>query len=250
MSARSRQSALANVRFAGDAVLRVEKLYGFHGTAEVLHGISFECRANCMTALLGRNGVGKTSTLLAILGYLKTRGVIEFLGTDITTWPVYSRVRHGFSYIPEERELFPNLSVRENLHIASIASQGGPSYARLYEIFPVLEAKQDKLVGTLSGGQQQMVAIARAWIQNRSFMLIDEPTKGLAPVVIDEVVLGMKAFLSGRAGLIVEQNLKVAAALAEYAIVLNDGLVAWTGPMKDLIGDRALATSLLGVTLR
>lgn len=228
-------------------VLAAHKLCGYYGDAQALHGISFAIRPGQITALLGRNGVGKTSTLRSILGLIPTAGRIELLGKDIATLPTYKRIQAGITYVPEEREIFSKLTVSENLELAIINPANRPRLSLVYDIFPDLKTRLSQVAGSLSGGQQQMVALARALLNPAPIMLIDEPTKGLAPAIIKRVVPALEEIGKSSTVVLVEQNLDVVGQLATDAIVLEDGEVAWLGKFESLISDDALLSGLLGV---
>jgi branched-chain amino acid transport system ATP-binding protein len=212
----------------------------------ILQGVSFTVAASGVTALLGRNGVGKTTTVRAILGLLPSTGRIVLAGQEIGGWPTHRIVRTGVGYAPEDRGVFAGLTVAENL---ALAERPGVEhdYDTAYELFPELRRRANQLAGSLSGGQQQMVAIARTLLNPNRLVIADEPTKGLAPNVVGEVARALSR-LAGRVPLLlVEQNLAVVRAIATDAVVLSAGRVAHTGPVADLVGDPELARALLGV---
>jgi branched-chain amino acid transport system ATP-binding protein len=231
-------------------ILRVRDLDVHRGEAHILHGAAFEVAPNRVTALLGRNGVGKTTTLLALLGLLRSVGEIEFLGESLTELPTHRRVQRGIAYVPEDREVFSHLSVAENLKLALRWPGSDERLPMVCELFPELEKRSGQKAGSLSGGQQQMLAIGRALLHPAQLLLIDEPTKGLAPIVVNEVVAALRKATEDATVLLVEQNLRVAEALATDAIVLDEGQVAWSGDMATLLADDELKQSLLGVGRR
>ncbi len=229
-------------------VLRVRDLHVHRGEAHVLHGVDLDVVPHQVTALLGRNGVGKTTTLLALLGQLAAAGTIELDGRELTGLPVHERVKGGLAYVPEDREVFTQLTVAENLRLAASLAPRSPERLELvHELFPELASRAGQLAGTLSGGQQQMVAIGRALLQPAKVLLIDEPTKGLAPIVIGEVVEALERATREATVLLVEQNLRVAQRLATAAVVLDHGEVAWRGRIDELLADADKTRSLLGV---
>ncbi len=227
------------------AVLSVRDLHVYLGESHVLQGISFDVADGGATALLGRNGVGKTTTLRALMGLVGRHGRVELAGTDITSTPTHKIVRHGIGYVPEDREIFTGLSVAENLRIAERDAQ--PRYELVYDLFPELKERAKQRAGTLSGGQQQMVAIARALLNGNRVLLIDEPTKGLAPLLVTEVanVLARAAELTTI--LLVEQNLGVVQRVARDAVVLDTGRVVHVGPAQELLDDKPMVHRMLGV---
>lgn len=229
------------------SLLRVRDLHVHRGEAHILHGLDFEVAPNQVTALLGRNGVGKTTTLLALLGLLPAEGMVELDGDDLADLPTHHRVQRGLSYVPEDREVFTQLSVEENLRLAMQWPGSTDRLPMVHDLFPELKARAAQKAGSLSGGQQQMLALGRALLHPSKLMLIDEPTKGLAPIIITEVVGALARATEDSTVLLVEQNLRVAEELATDAIVIDEGQVAWRGPMEQLLGDPALKRSLLGV---
>jgi branched-chain amino acid transport system ATP-binding protein len=218
------------------------------GESHILQGVSFTVREGGITGLLGRNGVGKTTTLRGILGLVQRTGSITLDGKEIVTLPVHEIVRRGVGYVPEDRDVFAGLTVAENL---KLAERPGSElrYDLIYELFPELRARGAQRGGTLSGGQQQMVALARALLvaENR-ILLIDEPTKGLAPLVVRQVTDALARAAQVATILLVEQNLGVAHKLVRDVIVLDQGRVGFVGDVEELIGDAALARRHLGVT--
>jgi branched-chain amino acid transport system ATP-binding protein len=227
------------------SLLTVRDLHVYLGESHVLQGVSFDVEEGGATALLGRNGVGKTTTLRALMGLVGRRGRIELAGSDITATPTYKIVRRGVGYVPEDRDVFSALTVEENLKLAERDAE--PRYELVFELFPELKQRARQPAGTLSGGQQQMVAIARALLNGNRVLLIDEPTKGLAPMLVTEVanVLARAAELTTI--LLVEQNLGVVQRVARDAVVLDTGRVVHVGPAKELLDDQPLVHRLLGV---
>jgi branched-chain amino acid transport system ATP-binding protein len=215
------------------------------GGSHILQGVTFDVAGSGVTALLGRNGVGKTTTLRAILGEVSATGSIEFAGTAVLGRPTHRLIRDGLAYVPEDRCVFAGLTVAENLRLAERGSD--PDYAGVHELFPELETRARQLAGTLSGGQQQMVAIARVLLNPNRLLLVDEPTKGLAPAVVTAVATVLARVAEKVPVLLVEQNLAVVRRLARDAVVLAAGRVAWRGPAADLLGDAGQTRSLLGV---
>ncbi len=198
-----------------------------------------------MTALLGRNGAGKTTTIKAVLGLVGRSGRIEFAGEDMARLPTHLIVRNGIGYVPEDREVFGELTVAENLRLAE--RDHDPDYATVHELFPELKQRARQRAGTLSGGQQQMVALARALLNRNRMLLVDEPTKGLAPAVVSHVVGALERAAASTTMLLVESNVAVARRLAQRAVVLDQGRVAFAGPIEDLLEEPTLARRYLGV---
>ena len=226
-------------------LLAVRDLHVHLGEAHVLQGVSFDVPEGGVTALLGRNGVGKTTTLRALMGLVDRRGSIELEGADITSTATHKIVRRGVGYVPEDRDVFSTLTVDENLRLAERDQE--PRYELVYDLFPELKQRGKQLAGTLSGGQQQMVAIARALLNGNRVLLVDEPTKGLAPLLVTEVarVLGRVSELT--TVLLVEQNLGVVQRVARDAVVLDTGRVVHIGPAQELLADKPMIHRMLGV---
>jgi branched-chain amino acid transport system ATP-binding protein len=225
-------------------ILSVRDLSVRLGGSHILQGVTFDVPETGVTALLGRNGVGKTTTLRALVGQVPASGLISYAGTDLLSRPTYQRVRAGIGYVPEDRCVFAGLTVAENLRLAS---RGVPSYDLVDELFPELRERAGQRAGTLSGGQQQMVALARVLLAPHKLLLVDEPTKGLAPAVVTAVASALARIASEVPILLVEQNLAVVRRLATDAIVLAAGRVAWRGPAAELLGDSGRTRDLLGV---
>jgi len=232
---------------APEPVLTVQGMDVHRGEAHILHDVGFEVAPNRVTALLGRNGVGKTTTLLALLGLLPSTGRVDFDGVPLGDLPTHQRVQRGIAYVPEDREVFAQLSVEENLRLALHWPGAAERLPMVLEIFPELDKRSAQKAGSLSGGQQQMLALGRALLHPAKLLLIDEPTKGLAPIIITEVIAALRAATADATVLLVEQNLRVAEELATDAIVLDEGQVAWRGSMADLQSDDDRKRSLLGV---
>jgi branched-chain amino acid transport system ATP-binding protein len=215
------------------------------GESHVLQGVSFDVPAGGVTALLGRNGVGKTTTLRAMLGLVPRVGSVTLEGDELTKLPTHAIVRRGIGYVPEDRDVFAGLTVDENLRLA--VRNGSARYELVYELFPELRTRGDQRAGTLSGGQQQMVAIARALLNENPVLLVDEPTKGLAPLLVTEVAAALERAAELATILLVEQNLPVVQRLAQHAIVLDGGRVVHTGSAGELLADPERVRQLLGV---
>ncbi|GAA2833681.1 amino acid/amide ABC transporter ATP-binding protein 2 (HAAT family) [Leucobacter komagatae] len=212
---------------------------------QVVEDVSFDVPATGITAVLGRNGAGKTSTLRGIMGLITRSGEVRLAGERIDALPTHKLVQRGIGYVPEDREVFGSLSVAENLALA----ERGPNPRREFvaDLFPDLVARRDQAAGTLSGGQQQMVSVARALINDNRLLLVDEPTKGLAPKIVQEVADALAEAATTVPILLVEQNLEVVRQLADDAIVISSGRVVYTGKAADILDDEQLTTQLLGV---
>jgi len=212
--------------------------------SHVLQGVSLEVPRGGVTALLGRNGVGKTTTLRALLGLAARTGQVTILGQDTRGWPTHRVVQLGVGYVPEDRDVFAGLTVAENLRLAERVAE--PNYDEAYALFPELKTRYKQRAGTLSGGQQQMLSIARVLLNAWPVLLIDEPSKGLAPKLIGDLVDALERIATGATILLVEQNLAVVKRLAQRVVVLDHGEVVHTGAVGDL-ADPHLAQRLLGV---
>jgi branched-chain amino acid transport system ATP-binding protein len=228
-----------------EPLIRVDDLQVHLGESHVLQGVSFDVPEGGVTALLGRNGVGKTTTLRAMMGLVPRRGTVTLSGEELTRLPTYQVVRRGIGYVPEDRDVFAGLTVDENLRLAE--RNGNPRYELVYELFPELETRGGQKAGTLSGGQQQMVAIARALLNENKVLLVDEPTKGLAPLLVTEVAAALERVAELATVLLVEQNLAVVARVARQVVVLDVGRVVHTGSAAELLGDPERIRALLGV---
>jgi branched-chain amino acid transport system ATP-binding protein len=227
------------------ALLAVDDLHVNLGPSHVLQGVSFEVQEGGVTALLGRNGVGKTTTLRALMGLVPPRGRVVLDGDDVTRLPTHRIVRRGVGYVPEDRDVFTGLTVEENLRLAE--RNGAARYDLVYDLFPELRQRARQRAGTLSGGQQQMVAIARALLNRNRVLLVDEPTKGLAPLLVTEVARVLERVAEAETILLVEQNLGVVQRLARDVVVLDQGRVVHAGPAPELLGNPELLRRLLGV---
>ena len=227
------------------ALLSVADLHVYLGESHILQGIDFEVSEGGVTALLGRNGVGKTTTLRALMGLVDRRGRITLTGDDVTATPTHKIVRRGVGYVPEDRDVFAGLTVDENLRLAERDTD--PRYELVYDLFPELKQRGKQLAGTLSGGQQQMVAIARALLNDNRLLLVDEPTKGLAPLLVAEVARVLERVAELATVLLVEQNLGVVQRVARDAVVLDTGRVVHVGPAQELLADKPMVHRMLGV---
>lgn len=232
-----------------DAAISVTDLHVWRGEAHILHGVSLTVPRHQVTALMGRNGVGKTTLLLAIMGLLPATGSIRMADTELVGMPTHRVAQRGIGYVPEDREVFGGLTVAENLRLAERPGSDH-RYDHVFELFPDLQGRLGQVAGTLSGGQQQMLSLARALLEPRAVLLIDEPTKGLAPIVVEHVVAALQRATEDTTVLLVEQNLWVAEQLATDVIVLDHGTVTYTGGMRSLVDDPALAGRHLGVEVR
>lgn len=229
-------------------VLTVEDLHVRFGGSHILQGVSFDVPATGVTALLGRNGVGKTTTLKALLGLAPRSGRITLDGEEIQGRPTTRIVRDGIGYVPEDREVFGGLTVEENLRLVDPATGSDAPIVR--DLFPDLVTRRAQRAGTLSGGQQQMVSLARVLLRDNRLLLIDEPTKGLAPKLVTEVADVLAEVARTTPILLVEQNLPLVRRIADTVVVLDAGKVVHTGSAAELVADQELTRELLGVAMR
>ena len=230
------------------AGLALERVSAGYGETVVLDGVSLELPPGETLAVLGRNGVGKTTLLATIMGHTQLHtGGIRFAGREISAWSAYRRARLGIGFVPQEREVFPSLTVEENLQVA--ARPGRWPLARVYEFFPALAERRRHRGNQLSGGEQQMLAIGRALIGNPSLLLMDEPLEGLAPVIVDALLAGLDRLKreDDLALLLVEQHARLALELAPRAIILDRGLIVFAGASRELLDDPQRQNSLIGV---
>ncbi|MDN5794519.1 MAG: ABC transporter ATP-binding protein [Intrasporangium sp.] len=229
-------------------ILTVEDLHVRYGGSHILQGVSFDVAPKGVTALLGRNGVGKTTTLKAILGLAPRTGRILAAGTEIQKHSTTRIVRDGIGYVPEDREVFGGLTVEENLRL--VDRERGIEAPVVDRLFPDLVARRNQRAGTLSGGQQQMVALARVLLRPTTLLLIDEPTKGLAPKLVTEVADVLAEVARSTPILLVEQNLPLVRRIADDVVVLDAGRVVHRGRAATLVADADRTRELLGVSMR
>lgn len=230
-------------------------LSGVHthiGHYHILHGVDLSVAEGRVTMLLGRNGAGKTTTLRTIMGLWRaSAGTVRFGGRDIAAMPTPDIARLGIAYVPETMGIFGQLTVRENMLLATHTGRFDPARLdEVYELFPILREKWNNAAGSMSGGQKQMLAIARAIVEERRMLIVDEPTKGLAPVIIEHLIDGFRTLKARRTTiLLVEQNFHMARSLGDDVAVMDDGRIVHTGAMSDLAADEAMQERLLGLSL-
>jgi branched-chain amino acid transport system ATP-binding protein len=226
-------------------MLELREVRAGYGDAVVLDGVSLELPAGGSLAVLGRNGVGKSTLLLTIMGYTRLhRGSITWEGQDISRLAPHRRARLGIGWVAQEREIFPSLTVEENLGVA--ARPGTWDLGRVYALFPRLKERRANMGNQLSGGEQQMLAVARALMTNPKVLLLDEPLEGLAPIIVEELAQAL-ANLDGMATLLVEQHAEIALSLTREALVIERGRLAHRGPSAELARDEALLERFVGV---
>jgi branched-chain amino acid transport system ATP-binding protein len=233
-----------------EALLALENVRAGYGDAVVLDGLAFEIPDGGSLALLGRNGVGKSTLLLTIMGFTRvSRGTIAWRGRDITRLAPHRRARDGIGWVAQEREIFPSLSVEENLLVAS--RPGRWDLAAVYDLFPRLNERRGSRGNHLSGGEQQMLATARALMTNPALLLLDEPLEGLAPIIVEELTAAIRRLTAdeGTAFILVEQHAEVALSLTREAIVLERGAIAHRARSEDLLNDHVTLDRLIGLRL-
>jgi len=226
-------------------MLELRDIRAGYGDAVVLDGISLAVPQNGSVAVLGRNGVGKSTLLLTIMGYTRLhRGAIAWRGQDISRLAPHQRARLGIGWVAQEREIFPSLTLEENLSVA--ARPGLWTLERVYSLFPRLKERRANLGNQLSGGEQQMLAIARALMINPALLLLDEPLEGLAPIIVEELVSALRN-VEGMAMILVEQHAEIALSLTEQALVIERGRVAHAGRSAELLANETLLERYVGV---
>jgi branched-chain amino acid transport system ATP-binding protein len=233
-------------------MLAVKDLHAFYGRAHILHGVSLEANAGEVVALLGRNGAGKTTAIKAIMGLVPpARGEVSFAGARIDRLPPYRIARMGLGYVPEERRIFTELSVMENLEVGrQPARDNAPAWDedRLFKLFPNLGRMRERPGGRMSGGEQQMLTIARTLMGNPKCVLLDEPSEGLSPIIVEQMALSVRALKSeGLSVLLCEQNLRFCEAIADRAYIIEKGQIRFGGTMAVLAADTSLREQYLSV---
>lgn len=230
--------------------LSVEKVETYIGQFHILQGVSFEVRKGEVTVLLGRNGAGKTTTLRTIMGLNQAaKGAISFKGEEIQGLPPYKIAQKGIGYVPEDQGIFPYLTVEENMKVA-MKGEDGVKKNRMDDIlklFPDLKRFWKKQGGQLSGGQKQMLSIARAYVNDNELLLIDEPSKGLAPIVVERVMESIRQMKDKTTIVLVEQNFMMASSLGDHFYIIDDGRTVFNGEMKVLKEDEEMKRKYLGI---
>jgi branched-chain amino acid transport system ATP-binding protein len=238
------------VSSSAEPLLAMNDVRAGYGDAVVLDNISLEIPERGSLALLGRNGVGKSTLLLTIMGFTNvSRGSIRWQGRDITTLAPHRRARAGIGWVAQEREIFPNLTVDENLTVA--ARPGRWDLRAIFDLFPRIGERRANMGNQLSGGEQQMLAVARALMTNPSLLLLDEPLEGLAPIIVEELARALKRMISeeGTAVILVEQHAGIALALTEHAVLLERGAIVHRARSADLAKDAATLDRYIGMKI-
>ena len=230
-------------------MLQVQDIHTYYGASHILQGVSLDVPEGQVVALLGRNGAGKTTTLRSIIGLTPPRrGRVFFRDRNITGQRPYALARLGLSYMPESRGIFPSLLVVENLTLVEGRREGAWTLEGVYELFPRLKERRANGGAQLSGGEQQMLAIARALLLNPELLILDEPTEGLAPIVVKDIRERLRLVKdTGMTVLLVEQNFRFATSLADQVYVLGKGTIQWSGSAKAILEDEEVQRTWLGV---
>jgi branched-chain amino acid transport system ATP-binding protein len=231
------------------AVLAAEGLHTYYGKSHILHGVGLEVGEGEIVTLLGRNGAGKSTTLRSLVGLTRAReGAVRIFGHATTDWPPYRIAALGVGYVPEGRRIFSNLSVEENLKVP-LERPGPWTMARVYQLFPSLAQRKSNMGRQLSGGEQEMLAIARALVLNPRLLILDEPSQGLASIVVQDVFKVVTAARAeGISVLLVEQNVRAAVAIADRTYVLDDGHIVYSGAAANFAKDEARVRALAGAS--
>jgi branched-chain amino acid transport system ATP-binding protein len=233
-----------------EPLLVLDDVRAGYGDAIVLEGISLEVPERGSLAVLGRNGVGKSTLLLTIMGYTKVaRGRVRWRGEDITARAPHRRARGGLGWVAQEREVFPSLTVEENLTVASRA--GRWTLSSVYDLFPRLKERRANMGNQLSGGEQQMLAIARALMTNPALLLLDEPLEGLAPIIVEELTAAISRMIAdeGTAVILIERHADVVLSLTQDAVVMERGVIVHRAPSRELLDDAATLDRLIGLRI-
>ena len=231
-------------------MLQVDKLHAFYGKSHVLHGVNFQVRDGEIVALLGRNGSGRSTTVKAVMGLVDLQGSVQFKGQELMGRKAFEIAHAGIGYVPENRDIFPTLTVHQNLMLGQKRGAQAPrwSFDDMYALFPRLKERQHTEAGVLSGGEQQMLTLCRTLMGDPDLIMIDEPTEGLAPKIIEQVAQYLQALKARGIGvLLVEQKLTIALEVADRCLVMGHGQIVFEGPPEDLRRDAAVRKEWLEV---
>lgn len=234
-----------------ETILKSEEVHSFIGQHHILQGVSFEAQADAVTVLIGRNGAGKSSTLRTIMGLLPAaEGKVLFKGREIQSMKPYDIARLGIGFVPEHMGIFADLTVEENMQVAMLREDAATAerLERILEMFTALKDFWRAKAGILSGGQKQMLAIARAIVNDTSLLLVDEPTKGLAPIIINALIDAINEIKRRSVVVLVEQNFYMASSVGDHFHIMDDGKVVRSGLMRDLVEDEELQSRYLGIS--
>ena len=230
-------------------ILEVRDLHAFYGKSHILHGVSLDMNEGELVTLLGRNGAGKSTTIRSLMGLMKSmKGSVKMFGREVAGWTPFRIAASGVGYVPEGRRVFQNLTVDENLKVP-IERKGPWTPKKVYELFPRLEERKDNKGRQLSGGEQEMLSIGRALVLNPKLLFLDEPSQGLAPLIVRNVFdIVVKMRHEGMSVLLVEQNVRAAVEIADRAFVLDDGQVVYEGPAAEFARDEERVRALAGAS--
>ena len=234
-----------------ETILKSEAVHTFIGQHHILQGVSFEAKADAVTVLIGRNGAGKSTTLKTIMGLLPAaEGKIIFKGEEIQSKKPYDIARLGIGFVPEHMGIFANLTVEENMQVAMLREDSATAerLERVLEMFAALRDFWRAKAGILSGGQKQMLAIARAIVNDTALLLIDEPTKGLAPIIINALIDAINQIKQHSVVVLVEQNFYMASSVGDHFYILDDGKVVHSGVMEELVQNEEMQSKYLGIS--
>ena len=234
-----------------ETILTVERAHTFIGHHHILQGLSFEAKADAVTVLIGRNGAGKSTTLRTVMGLLPpSRGKIVYDGIEIQNKKPYEIARMGIGFVPEDMGIFSNLTVEENMRVAMLSEDEATArrLERTLDMFSDLRNFWRAQAGILSGGQKQMLAIARAIVNDTSLLLIDEPSKGLAPIMVDSLIEAINQIKAHSVVVLVEQNFYMASCVGDHYYIMDDGVVVHSGEMAELVEDEELKSRYLGIS--
>ena len=234
-----------------ETILKTEAIHTFIGQHHILQGVSFEAKADAVTVLIGRNGAGKSTTLKTIMGLMPAaEGKIIFKGQEIQARKPYNIARQGIGFVPEHMGIFADLTVEENMQVAMLRDDAATAerLERVLDMFTALRDFWRAKAGVLSGGQKQMLAIARAIVNDTALLLIDEPTKGLAPIIINALIDAINQIKQHSVVVLVEQNFYMASSVGDHFYILDDGKVVHSGIMEELVQDEAMQSKYLGIS--
>ena len=235
----------------GEAILAVENVHTFIGHHHILQGLTFQAKADAVTVLIGRNGAGKSTTLRTVMGlWPASQGIIKYKGQEIQEKKPYEIARLGIGFVPEDMGIFANLTVEENMRVAMLVEDeaAGHRLERTLEMFRDLKNFWRAQAGILSGGQKQMLAIARAIVNETSLLLIDEPSKGLAPIIVDALIEAINQIKERSVVVLVEQNFYMASRVGDHFYIMDDGIAVHSGNMAELIDNDELKSRYLGIS--
>ncbi len=234
-----------------EPILKVEDVHAFIGQHHILQGVTFDAKADAVTVLIGRNGAGKSTVIRTVMGLLpSSKGKIVYKGSEIHKKKPYEIARMGIGFVPEDMGIFAGLTVEENMRVAMLVEDEATTQRleRALDMFADLRKFWKGKAGNLSGGQKQMLAIARAIVNDTSLLLIDEPSKGLAPIIVDAVIEAINQIKDHSVVVLVEQNFYMASSVGDYFYIMDDGMVVHSGVMEELVRDEELKSKYLGIS--